>query len=102
MARRSKKRDWSGPHRELPSGFLTQTRHEERGGDGRAYQVQRVRGGQKEYTCPGCLQTIPPGTAHTVAWPSADSYLGAEGWQSGVEARRHWHNACWQRRLRPH
>jgi hypothetical protein len=45
----------------------------------------------KTYRCPGCDQELRPGTAHVVVWP-ADS--------KGAEDRRHWHNACWQRRPR--
>ena len=45
----------------------------------------------KTYRCPGCDQELRPGTAHVVVWP-ADS--------GGAEGRRHWHNACWQRRPR--
>jgi hypothetical protein len=44
----------------------------------------------KSYRCPGCDQEIYPGTPHMVAWPSR---------ASGVETRRHWHSACWQRRM---
>ena len=45
----------------------------------------------KLYRCPGCDQELRPGTAHLVVWP-ADA--------TGAEGRRHWHNACWQRRPR--
>jgi hypothetical protein len=55
--------------------------------------VRRVPGAAatKLYRCPGCNQELRPGTAHVVVWP-ADA--------SGAEGRRHWHNACWQRRPR--
>jgi hypothetical protein len=55
--------------------------------------VRRVPGGAaaKVYRCPGCDQEIPVGTAHVVVWPD-DS--------RGLEARRHWHATCWQRRPR--
>ncbi|MGZ8180089.1 ATP/GTP-binding protein [Williamsia sp. SKLECPSW1] len=43
----------------------------------------------KPYLCPGCNQTIVPGTAHVVAWPADD--------RSGDE-RRHWHTGCWRGR----
>jgi len=43
----------------------------------------------KPYRCPGCDQEIYPGTAHLVVWPT----------HAGVTSRRHWHTACWQRRL---
>ena len=51
---------------------------------------------EKTYRCPGCQQLIGPGTPHLVAWPSEPT-----GWSasSGVAERRHWHTACWQRRL---
>ena len=45
----------------------------------------------KMYRCPGCDQEILPGTAHIVAWPAQTP---------GPAERRHWHNACWQRRPR--
>ena len=45
----------------------------------------------KMYRCPGCDQEIMPGTAHVVVWPAQTP---------GLEERRHWHNACWQRRPR--
>lgn len=45
----------------------------------------------KMYRCPGCDQEIMPGTGHLVVWP-ADI--------PGPAERRHWHNACWQRRPR--
>jgi hypothetical protein len=45
----------------------------------------------KLYRCPGCDQEIRPGTAHVVVWPEQTP---------GLQERRHWHNACWQRRPR--
>jgi len=45
----------------------------------------------KTYRCPGCDQELLPGTAHLVVWPA---------YAPGPEERRHWHNACWQRRPR--
>jgi len=45
----------------------------------------------KLYRCPGCDQEIQPGTAHLVVWPAETP---------GLAERRHWHNACWQRRPR--
>ena len=44
----------------------------------------------KAYRCPGCDQEIPAGIPHVVAWPALTP---------GLEMRRHWHRACWQRRL---
>jgi hypothetical protein len=45
----------------------------------------------KTYRCPGCDQEIRPGTPHVVVWPQHSP---------GPDERRHWHNACWQRRPR--
>jgi hypothetical protein len=45
----------------------------------------------KTYRCPGCDQEIWPGVPHVVAWPEQ---------APGPAERRHWHNACWQRRPR--
>ena len=45
----------------------------------------------KVYRCPGCDQELPPGTAHVVVWPAHSA---------GPDERRHWHQACWQRRPR--
>jgi hypothetical protein len=47
----------------------------------------------KTYRCPGCDQEILPGVGHLVAWP-ADT--------PGPAGRRHWHTACWDRRLHRH
>ena len=44
----------------------------------------------KTYRCPGCDQEIAAGTAHVVVWPA---------FTRGVAERRHWHRACWDRRL---
>jgi hypothetical protein len=44
----------------------------------------------KAYRCPGCDQEILPGTPHLVAWPTLIP---------GIAERRHWHRACWERRL---
>ena len=53
------------------------------------YRVRKITGSSssKPYRCPGCDQMIPMATPHTVAWMEDD-----------VESRRHWHNACWQKR----
>jgi hypothetical protein len=45
----------------------------------------------KQYRCPGCDQEVRPGTPHLVVWPEQTP---------GLAERRHWHNACWQRRPR--
>ena len=47
---------------------------------------------RKTYRCPGCQQSIGPGTAHLVVWPAWT------GHEDGVEHRRHWHTGCWNRR----
>lgn len=44
----------------------------------------------KQYRCPGCSQTIEPGTGHYVVVPDEDADL-----------RRHWHRPCWDRQVRP-
>ena len=69
----------------------------DRGPDGGDYQVRRLPGSAKDYTCPACLRPIPAGTAHVVAWPEEAPF----GLPQGVEARRHWHLECWRRGLRP-
>lgn len=48
----------------------------------------------KAYRCPGCNQAVSPGIPHVVVWPTEPSRFAA----SGVEERRHWHTACWERR----
>lgn len=55
--------------------------------------MQKVRGNDKTYRCPGCQQEIAGGTPHVVAWAD-DSLFGAE---AALAARRHWHTACWDR-----
>ncbi|MGB3955819.1 MAG: hypothetical protein WBL05_11160 [Brooklawnia sp.] len=64
-------------------------------GDG-LWVVRNVRpeNATKPYTCPECHRTIPPGQAHVVAWPHTPP-LGST---SALEHRRHFHDACWQRR----
>ena len=69
----------------------------ERGPDGGDYQVRRLPGSAKEYTCPACMRPIPVGTAHVVAWPEEAPF----GLPQGVEGRCHWHSECWRRGLRP-
>ena len=66
--------------------------------DGQEYVVRPVTGSAatKPYRCPGCDQLIRPATPHTVAWPVEPSMFA----DSGVEERRHWHNACWKARHR--
>jgi hypothetical protein len=48
----------------------------------------------RTYRCPGCLQSIHPGTPHIVSWPVEPGLLT----DSGLEERRHWHTSCWERR----
>ena len=89
MARRPSKH--LRPARPLGSGHATSADKR----DGR-WIVRSVSGASasKAYRCPGCSQLIAPRTPHLVTWP-ADPPLHAA---SGVEERRHWHAACWQRR----
>ena len=91
MAKKSGK--WQREYVPLDVDSVTRgwTRSESRD-DGGAWKVRTVSGGDKAYRCPGCDQMIPPGTAHTVAWP-ADHLFGA---QAGLEDRRHWHTSCWR------
>ncbi|MFT4189538.1 MAG: hypothetical protein QM621_13300 [Aeromicrobium sp.] len=63
---------------------------------GRQWHVRRLTGAtsHKAYVCPGCHREIPAGMAHVVVWPDeATSFVHA----SGVDERRHWHTACWER-----
>lgn len=90
--RRSRKRPWALEHAELDldrarGGRSTTER------DGLTWTVQHVRSSTKAYRCPGCNQEVAAGTAHVVAW-TEDALFGA---QAGLEARRHWHAACWRR-----
>ncbi len=50
----------------------------------------------KLYRCPGCDHEIAQGVPHVVAWPADAQPFGIN---VGVGERRHWHRACWQRRL---
>ena len=61
---------------------------------GREWTVQPISAMQalKEYRCPGCTRTIPPGTAHVVVW-RADGVMGES---ADLAARRHWHTHCWR------
>jgi hypothetical protein len=89
VARRPSKH--TRPARPLGSGHSTAAVK----ADGR-WIVRSVAGSTavKHYRCPGCNQVILPGTPHLVVWPDVPSLLAA----SGLEERRHWHTACWQRR----
>ena len=92
-SRRSAKRPYAAAHVPLDLDRASGGRSAESGPDGE-WVVQRLRGSDKEYRCPGCDQLIAAGTAHLVAGRS-DDLLG-----DGVQGRRHWHPACWQARAR--
>ena len=61
---------------------------------GREWNVQPVSAAAavKTYTCPGCGGTIDSGVGHVVVW-RADGVLGDA---ADLQARRHWHTACWR------
>jgi hypothetical protein len=61
---------------------------------GRSWHVQPIAATQalKPYRCPGCGGVVDEGIAHLVVW-RADGVLGD---QADLEARRHWHTACWR------
>jgi hypothetical protein len=92
--RPSRKRPWNAEHPELD---VERARGGVRHVDGRDGQwtVRRVTG-DKSYICPACHQPIPPGTPHVVAWQR--DVVGGEA--AGLEARRHWHSSCFDRRER--
>ena len=94
-SRRSTRRPWGQEHPELDLQRATGGRRSEDGPDG-SWTVQRVRGSDKSYTCPGCRQPVGPGTPHVVAW-AQDGLFGAE---RAMAERRHWHTACWTSRDR--
>lgn len=60
---------------------------------GREWTVQPVSAikAVKEYRCPGCARSVPPGTAHLVIW-RADGVMGEA---ADLAERRHWHTHCW-------
>lgn len=93
--RPSRKRPWGAEHQPLDMDRALGGVQHVSAGDGE-WTVRRVRGGDKAYTCPTCRQQIPAGTPHVVAW--ARDAIGGEA--AGLEARRHWHTACWERRER--
>ena len=91
--RRSSKRPYGVAPPELDLGRATGGRTAQSASDGE-WVVQQVRGGERDYRCPGCDQLVPAGTAHVVAWRSDD-------WRGdGVADRRHWHASCWAQRER--
>jgi len=87
------RRDRSGPPDPVPGPERVESWPD---GD---WIVRRVPGAAsaKAYRCPGCDQEIVPGTPHVVAWP-ADGARMPGG--LALDERRHWHRACWERRLR--
>ncbi len=92
--RRSSKRPYTGEHVPLDLEHVRGGRSTESAPDGE-WTVQRVGGTDRTFRCPGCDQVIAAGTPHVVAW-QADGLFGA---QAALDARRHWHPACWDARL---
>jgi hypothetical protein len=91
-SRRSGKRPYATGHVELDLDRATGGRTTQSAPDGE-WVVQRVRASAKQYRCPGCDQIVAE-VAHVVVWRT-DALVGG-----GVEDRRHWHTACWDRRGR--
>ena len=89
MARRPSKH--LRPARPLSAGFAMTAQK----ADG-TWVVQGVTASRasKTYLCPGCNHEIVVGQAHVVVWP-AEASIGSA---SPVDERRHWHQACWNRR----
>lgn len=91
-----KNRRANAPLRQLPKDgaayYGTQAVSGPRWAQDEVFLMRRIgaHAATKYYICPGCNQNILPGIAHVVAWPKD---LGR-----GVEDRRHWHTACWERR----
>ncbi|WP_082131290.1 hypothetical protein [Cellulomonas sp. FA1] len=92
-SRPSSRRPYGAEPVPLDVDRATGGRRSESGPDGE-WTVQRVRGSDREYRCPGCDQLVAAGTPHVVAWRT-DDWRGA-----GVDERRHWHAACWDARGR--
>jgi hypothetical protein len=95
VARRHRRR------RDVPAtlGSGAGTRIEQRGGE--QWYVRPVTGAAaaRAYRCPGCQQTIAPAAPHLVVWPLVPSLLTATAGGTGLDERRHWHQACWTRHL---
>ncbi|MEV0594216.1 ATP/GTP-binding protein [Nonomuraea cavernae] len=74
-----------------PVAFSRSTDQVEQWPDG-DWKVRMLTGSAsgKSYRCPGCDQEITAGQPHLVCWPD---------WPGGDEERRHWHGACWRKRL---
>lgn len=90
MARRPSKH--LRPARPLSTSGFARTVEKADGG----WQVQSLPADRavKEYRCPGCNQSVSEGTAHLVAWRT-EAPLGQA---RAVDARRHWHTSCWERK----
>lgn len=86
MGRRNRREPIPEPSEIKLGGFAKTETHAD--GD---WKVQYLTGATstKDYICPGCSGTISVGTPHVVAWLEDGS----------AEARRHWHTACWKRRV---
>ena len=95
MSRRSAKRPYSAPHVPLDVTRARGGTRAELGPGGRRFTVRSVTG-EKNYVCPGCNGTIPPGVRHVVAW-SEEHLFGAE---AALAERRHWHESCWSQARR--
>lgn len=82
-------------HLREPRPLSTGTLAAKRTVRGRVYVVKQVSGERavKTYTCPGCQHDVRPGMPHVVAWPDSPPL----GYESGLDVRRHWHTACWER-----
>jgi hypothetical protein len=80
------------PARPLTTGAFARLERKEDG----EWMVQSMPADSatKSYTCPGCNQTVGPGTPHLVTWPREASI----GQVVAVDERRHWHSGCWNRK----
>jgi hypothetical protein len=94
MARNNRSRKRDADYEPLDVERLTTGWRRSEVRQGREWTVQPISAlnAQKTYTCPGCSQDIAPGVSHLVAWRN-DGILGD---QADLEARRHWHEACWK------
>lgn len=94
MARRANKHLRTGRRHEEPRPLSgAHASAEQRGGQ--RWIVRRVPGARatKPYVCPACGHPVGIGVAHVVAWPDTPAGPG----ERAVDARRHWHGACWDR-----
>lgn len=91
-SRRSSRRPYHAEHVPLDITRARGGLRYEQASDG-DWTVRSVMG-DKPYRCPGCNQQIDPGTQHVVAW-RRNTWQGEA---AELEARRHWHPACWSRR----